>query len=193
VNDEQLLTPRADEHRVGQHEVGVADSADPPRGGIGLVGADDDARGAHEPQQHGGLPGAHGGAVQRAVRGLGDDLPGRLEDGGHRQRLHAWEPEERLRAGAEAVGEGVEIRQRGAPAGRRLARVWRKTSARRSAAGWRRGAAGRKQRGRRRRPGQGEGPAAAGGRRGGRRVGRLGWRRPREREKTKPSSGTKLE
>jgi hypothetical protein len=161
VNDEQLLTPRADEHRVGQHEVGVADSADPPRGGIGLVGA--------------------------------DDLPGRLEDGGHRQRLHAWEPEERLRAGAEAVGEGVEIRQRGAPAGRRLARVWRKTSARRSAAGWRRGAAGRKQRGRRRRPGQGEGPAAAGGRRGGRRVGRLGWRRPREREKTKPSSGTKLE
>lgn len=56
------------------------------------------------------------------MRGLGDDLPGRLEDGGHRQRLPAWELNERLcaaavqqallRADAEAVGEGAEVRQR---------------------------------------------------------------------------------
>jgi hypothetical protein len=117
----------------------VADRADPPRGGVGLLGGDG-AGGAHEPEQHRGLPGPHRGAVQRAVRGLGDDLPGRLEDGRHRQRLPAGERDERVGAAAaaaavrETVGEGAEVRQRaeavgdgrevgqhGAPAGRAAA------------------------------------------------------------------------
>jgi hypothetical protein len=158
---EQLLAPGPDVHRAERHEVRVADGANPPRGGVGLV-CPDGARGAHEPEQHGGLPGAHRGAVQRAVRGLGHHLPWRLEDGRHRQRLPAGELDERLRpaaavavavavpalrAHAEALGEGAEVRQRaeavgdgrevgqhGAPAGRAAAQPARQAGARRDVA-----------------------------------------------------------
>jgi hypothetical protein len=115
--DEQLLPPRPNVHRAERHEVRVGDRADPAREGGRLLRSHG-TRGAHEPEQHGGLPGAHHGAVQRAVRGLGDHLPGRLKDGGHRQRLPAGELDERprpgaaLRAQAEPLGDGAQVRQR---------------------------------------------------------------------------------
>jgi hypothetical protein len=93
--DEQLLPAGADVERADRHEVGVARGAERQRGRAGLVGARGAGR-AHEPEQRDGLAGAEPGAVQRAVRGLGHHLPGRLEDRGHRERLAAGEPHQRL-------------------------------------------------------------------------------------------------
>ena len=100
---EQLLPARADVERADRHEVRVARGAEHPRGGGGLLGARG-AGGAHEAEQRDGLPGAEPGAVQRAVRRLGDDLPGRLEDGGDRERLAPGEPHECLLPAGDVPG-----------------------------------------------------------------------------------------
>jgi hypothetical protein len=92
---EQLLPARPDVERADRDEVGVAHGAEHPRGGDRLIGTGGAGR-THEPEQRDGLPGAEAGAVQRAVRRLGDHLPGRLEDRGHRERLAAREPHQRL-------------------------------------------------------------------------------------------------
>lgn len=103
---EQLLPARADVERADRHEVGVARGAEHPRGGRGLLGARGAGR-AHEPEQRDGLPGAEPGAVQRAVRGLGHHLPGRLEDRGHRERLAAGEPQQRLLPAGDVAARGA--------------------------------------------------------------------------------------
>lgn len=117
--DEQLLPARSDVERADRHEVRVPRGAEHPRGRRGLLGARG-AGGSHEPEQRDGLPGAEPGAVQRAVRRLGHHLPGRLEDRGHRERLAAGEPQQRLLpAGdvpARAAGRLEPVRPRAAAA-----------------------------------------------------------------------------